>query len=556
MKQYRSNTPNHAPYDDAPDMGMKKNPTQQPPQDQLDQVLAETLSPEAKLPRGLLEALIRKLPERIVPMAKMRERRKASWQKIAVLAIVATIALSTAVYAISQWLSPGQVIKQMNQEKQYDELLQIFDQADALSLNQSQDYEDYRFTLLGMASGKDLVKIPFLSNGQAKTDRTYLVGAASRPDGQSLKKDPLFSNSDGRPELAFRVAPLINGFSGSELNPAMLNVAFTYLLGEDGRYYFLMESDNLLIFADRGVQMAIYDEEALLPTAELYQLNKESGRHERREDYKGLNLLFDLHLDPKLADHQKAEALLQELNVRGKNSSEKDRELVEKKSEEKAQKRKEILSHYASFQTSEKLALLKEKWQAALTLLDENPGKIIRFENEDRSNEAFGSELPSHEILDPLAVKKEGKLQEKSQYLIGCLSIPKENIRFGIYASMDDEQLDLYCMNGEIYPLINNLYEFMEAGDSAEENSIFQYDFSSLLALDERYAVLEKLDVGDDLILENRLTHQNVRLKVKRQEKLADDSPIGLSDNEICFVQSRLPQDHPNKEKRLFIIVQ
>ncbi len=80
---------------------------------------------------------------------------------------------------------------------------------------------------------------------------------------------------------------------------------------KDGIMYRIVECDGLEIFADRGLYLGVisnpfYDIKA-------YDYDLETGEIIPNVDYEGVNILFDLPIDPLKGDFDKAENYLQSL---------------------------------------------------------------------------------------------------------------------------------------------------------------------------------------------------------------------------------------------------
>ena len=97
-----------------------------------------------------------------------------------------------------------------------------------------------------------------------------------------------------------------------------LAVNYTHTLGggaaeilADGIRYRLIEFENITIFADRGVYIGIID--GSFPNNQAFLINEQTGELSINPDYKGVSVLFNLLIDPSLANPEKAQAFLDDL---------------------------------------------------------------------------------------------------------------------------------------------------------------------------------------------------------------------------------------------------
>lgn len=77
---------------------------------------------------------------------------------------------------------------------------------------------------------------------------------------------------------------------------------------EDGVLYRLLECDTVAIFADRGLYLGVCQD--FIPGADTFLMDQETGEIAANPDYPGLSVVFDLPLDPALADPVRAEEYL------------------------------------------------------------------------------------------------------------------------------------------------------------------------------------------------------------------------------------------------------
>lgn len=262
----------------------------------IDDLLKEALIPSKKPDAQLNQEILRKAMEG-------NNMRKPFLKTVPVM-VAAAVAVLTAgsltAYGAWKYLTTEQVAEEASGKK----LADAFKEKGSVNINESQEYGDYKITLMGTVSG-DKIGDYFIEdedNGEIYTDRTYSVISIEKKDGS-----PMPDTSDDDYENKFLVSPFIKGE-----DPAFLNIY--YMDGgcssfvKDGVEYRLADHDNIEAFANRGVYLGVlgdvfYDREA-------YNFNKGTGEITRNEKYKGINALFELPLDKSRADEEKAEKLL------------------------------------------------------------------------------------------------------------------------------------------------------------------------------------------------------------------------------------------------------
>ncbi|SHE12972.1 Uncharacterised protein [Chlamydia abortus] len=257
----------------------------------LKQSLASTAEPEDKLN----ESLIHQLKELSQMKHKYRKRLSAG-----LLSAVLLLALSVSAYAAAQLFSAKQIVDHLG-----DKLLaDAFESKDAIQINQSKTSGDYRFTLHGLVSGAGLSEFPH-SAEEIYPDRTYVVVSIARQDGKPMPdtRDPEYGKEP------FFISPLIKGLEPWRINIASMSGAYSETV-IDGVMYRLLECDQVEIFADRGVYLAISSGKTFYST-EAFRYDEITGEIQPKEDYPGSAVLFDLPLDAAKADPVKAEAYVE-----------------------------------------------------------------------------------------------------------------------------------------------------------------------------------------------------------------------------------------------------
>lgn len=274
--------------------------------EKLDKLLRSALRSNDEPDDSLNQRIINKFKER----DRMKYGNKKRFSTAAILTVL-ILATSISVFATWQLLTPKEIAENMEDKS----LASAFQGEDAVTINETQISGDYKITLLGIVSGRDISDFKYSSNDVVKLDRTYAVVAIGKTDGTPMPglHDPEYD------EVPFFASPFIKGQNPRDVNIITMNGGFSGFI-EDGIWYRIVECDDIEIFADRGLYLGVisntfYDIGA-------YNFNPETGEITRNEDYKGVNALFDLPLNQEKANHEKAEEYLQKLLHRDSDEKE------------------------------------------------------------------------------------------------------------------------------------------------------------------------------------------------------------------------------------------
>lgn len=265
----------------------------------LDQLLRQALSPEEEPDYWLNQRILRKAKE-------TEEMSRKHNKRIPAAALIAVLTLSVgSVTAVAAWkyLTPDKVAEVVADQG----LAAAFQGKDAIAINESQEYGDYKITLLGVVSGKNLSQYVSRDNaGNIRDDRTYIVTAIENADG-TPRPD---TSDDAYGEDPFFVSPLIKGQDPNQYNIMTMGGGYSEIV-QDGIQYRIAESDNVEIFADRTLYLCVSNGTFFDRTA--YQFDEKTGEITRNESYDGVNALFRLPLDESKADPKAAKAYIQEM---------------------------------------------------------------------------------------------------------------------------------------------------------------------------------------------------------------------------------------------------
>ena len=255
--------------------------------------------------------LYKQMMDRVVPSAALIQKTKSKMKKekpimikrsfgtvAAAFAII--VLLTTTVFAAWHLLKPSEVVDKLENPT----LSAAFDSETAVYINQSSTSGDYTFTLLAIVSGKDITDQPYFSNDELRSDRSYIVTAIQRADGAPM---PSIQEDGFAP---FYISPYVNGQQPWMVNAHTLGggAVETFV---NGIVYRLVEFDNITMFAGRGVYIGISD--GSFPNNQAFLVNGQTGELNVNPDYDGISILFNLPIDPSLANPEKAKAFLDEL---------------------------------------------------------------------------------------------------------------------------------------------------------------------------------------------------------------------------------------------------
>lgn len=231
---------------------------------------------------------------------------------IPLLVILLTLLMSVTIYASWKILSPEEIAQELGDKG----LAIAFQSEDATVINETISSGGYNISFLGIVSGEDLSDFKGSAH-EIYPNRTYAVVAIAKEDGS-----PMPSTSDDKyGETSFFISPLIKGEKPWWCNIATMNGSYSELV-VDGVMYRLIECDDIEIFADRELYLSVSS--TTFYSVDAYNYNEETGEISPNLEFDGINILFDLPLDPSKADPEKAEKYLQDLYSDDNSDSDSD----------------------------------------------------------------------------------------------------------------------------------------------------------------------------------------------------------------------------------------
>lgn len=223
------------------------------------------------------------------------QQRKAAW-RFAAACLALTLMCGGTAYAAFHYLSSSQVAEHMEN----DSLKELFASNKSVKVNETQKFEDYEVTYLGMAATTDIQEYGL--QGDFESDMMYSVLAVKRTNGTAME----LSSRAGKNGIDFYVTPIIKETNPMNVNAHTMNGS-TVKMVKNGVLYILYGQESLGKFADTGVYLAVMNGNGYNENA---YTSKAQGEFTRNPDYKGVNALFEMPLDHNLANHDEARRLL------------------------------------------------------------------------------------------------------------------------------------------------------------------------------------------------------------------------------------------------------
>ena len=254
-------------------------------QEQFEELLRGTFAPDRFPSPEINHTLFTRLEEK--ELYRMEHKFVG---KIPVLAAAFCLLLTVSVFASWHFLSASSVA-----EQSIPELSAAFDQEDATKVNAVRTLKGYIVSLLGLTSGAALEN----ETDAVDKNSTYAVVAIGKEDGTPINMDD-----------SYFASPLIQGLTPWQYNIASMGGAYSQFI-ENGILYRLFNCDDIEIFADRKLYLCVTDT-PFYPT-EAFHMDEATGLITEAKDFDGLNILFDLPLDPAKADPERAKQYIDSL---------------------------------------------------------------------------------------------------------------------------------------------------------------------------------------------------------------------------------------------------
>lgn len=221
----------------------------------------------------------------------------------AAAAVITILAFTTTAYAAWYFLKPSQVADNLSDKT----LSAAFESGSAININESAASGGYVFTLLAVVSGKDITDNPIYNkSGEILNDRTYTVVAVQKEDGS-----PMPEGKDEAAEIpSFYISPYIKGLKPWQVNAHTLDGGFSETV-VDGILYRIIDCNEVMMFADRGIYLGINS--GSFYNSEAFLFDSQTGVLTANRSFDGVSVVFQLPINKSLADPEKAEKFLSAL---------------------------------------------------------------------------------------------------------------------------------------------------------------------------------------------------------------------------------------------------
>jgi hypothetical protein len=191
---------------------------------------------------------------------------------------------------------------------QSGETTEVIKQAE---INESITSGKYTYTLLGMLSSDEAAE--YQTIGAEGKSKTYVVVAIANADGTPFDKETHYdfmSDND-----SFTVTPLLTGIAPRDRGVFWNGGASENII--DGVIYQIRSTDDLEIFADKGVKLVIHTAVGIDNNA--YYYDEEIQDYVLNKDFEGSAVMFDLPLDKSKGDPEKAAQYFADLKAEYEN---------------------------------------------------------------------------------------------------------------------------------------------------------------------------------------------------------------------------------------------
>lgn len=258
---------------------------------------------QARIVHLALEQIGKEKPVR--PTGRLRR-----WpvKRVLVAAAVICCLCAGGVAAAGYFLSPAETARQLQEE----DLAALFEGAQSISIEQTQQAGPYVVTLLGITTGANATEYwsSDWQDGALVPDRSYAVLAVTHTDGTPMAAlddadaDLKVSNSLVSPFFASPDCPLFE-YNAFTMNGARHDIV------QEGVRYILVETDTLEPFADKDPKLAVMLEQEGGAGALFSNFSQDAstGVITPAENADCIALLFDLPIPEDRADPEQAEAL-------------------------------------------------------------------------------------------------------------------------------------------------------------------------------------------------------------------------------------------------------
>ena len=228
--------------------------------------------------------------------------------KTLVAAVLIIAILSFTAFAISKLLSAGEVAEHFGESQVADSFNEQNSEVKSVT------DKGYTVSFLGIIKGEKF------ESEEIKSDCSYYVVSVAASDGSTL------SLVEGNP---LGMSVIIEGYPAWKINTWSLNTSANGM-ESNGILYYLYDCENLEIFADKNVYLAVY--EGFTPGIDIITMNSD-GTFKFAEGYNGFKAMFKIPLDPLKANPEAANEILREY-LAEENTTHQDNDTVTDKKDE------------------------------------------------------------------------------------------------------------------------------------------------------------------------------------------------------------------------------
>ncbi len=290
----------------------------------MEEMLKRTLCCDEEVSSELNQKLMREIRKE----QNMKDRRLFGRLRTPRMAVAIGLCLAFCTitgYAAVRFFTPSEVAEEIGDKT----LAKAFESEDAIFINETQSFKDFKVTLLGLVSGNNLQD--YMQNSGKSNEREYELGEGSESISAgfyggdvketNVENDKSYAvvaveRTDGKPMdndsnlVDLYASPYIEGEKPWEVNCHTLGGGFSAVI-KNGIQYRIVECSNVEIFADRTVYLGVSDGNIYNSEALIY--DDKEGTLRRNDEYDGINALFTLPFDKKKADAKRAEQVLKEI---------------------------------------------------------------------------------------------------------------------------------------------------------------------------------------------------------------------------------------------------
>lgn len=268
----------------------------------IDKVLRKALSPTECPSDELNEEIFCRMDMKKTEGEKLHMTKKK--YIAAAVVLICLLVVPVSVYAAYKYLLPKEAAREMDDSK----LGQAFEEKGKDVLQTVTD-GSYKVTYLGHVTG-ETISDRTGSSWDLHPDRLYVAVAVEKADGSDMSyDDDIF------------VSPLIQGLAPWKYNIATMNGSYMADI-IDGVMYRIIECDNIEVFADRKLYLAVSNTRFF--SNEAYNFDEVTGEITVNEAFEKTNVLFDMELDSSKANPVKAKEYLDQLEKEWNSGSESD----------------------------------------------------------------------------------------------------------------------------------------------------------------------------------------------------------------------------------------